>query len=115
MYKGIEIKTEGNKIMNGIENIENMESVNIEEDIGDIGVNVVDGNIFNFRIFLIKMTGDDSWEESDGYDTGVGLDYYYENDDGQVAYINVDQDYMTLNIDGDERYSGGVDVAIEKL
>lgn len=105
MYKGIEIKTEGNKIMNGIENMENMESVNIE----------VDGNIFNFRIFLLKMTGDDSWEESDGYDTGVGLDYYYENDDGQVAYINVDQDYMTLNIDGDERYSGCVDVAIEKI
>lgn len=110
MYKGIEIKTEGNKIMNGIENIENtenMESVNIEND--------VDVVVFNFRIFLLKMTGDDSWEESDGYDTGVGLDYYYENDDGQVAYINVDQDYMTLNIDGDERYSGGVDVAIEKL
>jgi len=60
---------------------------------------------FDLAGFLKSLTGDESWAETNGPDSGMGLDYWYRNDDGEVAYINIDQFEMTitkLTYDGDE-------------
>jgi hypothetical protein len=47
---------------------------------------------------LEALTGKE-WEEVDGPDSGVGLDWYYESSDGTLAaWVNLDQTWVTLKI-----------------
>lgn len=58
--------------------------------------------------FLESMTGDKSWVETKGLQSGSGSDYWFRNDDNQEANINIDQFYMTMSIDGETIYEGEV-------
>lgn len=51
------------------------------------------------------LTGD--WEDLDGPDSRVGVDYWYRNrKSGTEAYLNLDQDYLTISVDGERLYDG---------
>jgi hypothetical protein len=48
---------------------------------------------------LEQLTGK-KWREVDGPESGVGLDWYYETEDGTLAaWLNLDQDWVTLKIE----------------
>jgi hypothetical protein len=41
----------------------------------------------------------EDWEDIDGPDSGVGVDYWHRTKDGQwEAYVNIDQEYVTVEI-----------------
>ena len=64
---------------------------------------------FNFPKLLARLTDTFAivWDEEPGPDTHCGLDYYYRNrDTGHEAYINVDQEYVDISIDGFCVYGG---------
>jgi len=66
---------------------------------------------FDFRTFLQKLTDTEGWREIKGPDSGVGLDYWFDNPDGTEAYINVDQGEMAVSIDGDVVWQGSSEEA----
>lgn len=42
------------------------------------------------------------WNEMDGPDSGVGVDYWFVNKHtGQEVYVNDDQGHVTINVGGD--------------
>lgn len=41
------------------------------------------------------------WTETNGPDSGHGIDRYFVDDDNNEAYANEDQDYWTLSLNGD--------------
>ena len=48
-----------------------------------------------------------SWNEIDGPDSGCGLDYWYrQSRTGHEAYLNVDQEHLTVSIDGETVWAG---------
>ena len=61
---------------------------------------------------LDLITALDGWKEASGPDSGTGLDYWYviiqEGNDSpeHEAYINIDQTWMTVDVDGETMYSG---------
>ena len=63
---------------------------------------------FDFQKVLAHLTQTraKSWVEASGPDTGCGLDYYYAYGDGREAYINVDQEFVTICVDGETLFSG---------
>lgn len=63
---------------------------------------------FDFPKMLAAITKarPEDWQEVRGPDTGVGLDYWYGHRDGREAYINVDQAWLSINIDGEQILSG---------
>jgi hypothetical protein len=51
----------------------------------------------------VTNTSADDWESLDGPDSGVGVDYWYRHSGtGQEAYLNLDQDHLTISV-GDQR------------
>jgi hypothetical protein len=46
------------------------------------------------------------WNFVNGPDTGVGNDYYLINSNNDEAYINVDQDYYVIEINGEQIDAG---------
>lgn len=62
---------------------------------------------FDFPGILDYVTGLNKWEEMQGQDSNNGLDYYYKTkDESHEAYINLDQNCMTVEVDGEVMYSG---------
>jgi hypothetical protein len=52
---------------------------------------------------LVTHTSADDWESLDGPDNGVGADYRYRHrGTGKEAYLNQDQDHLTISV-GDQR------------
>ena len=45
---------------------------------------------------LKSVTGRGDWRSIDGPETGHGVDYWFENDQGQVVYGNDDQGHIVL-------------------
>ena len=56
---------------------------------------------------LAHLTGWGGWSEIQGPDTGVGVDYHYRAG-SREAYINIDQDHMTVSVDGENVFAGDV-------
>ena len=51
----------------------------------------------------VTHTSADDWESLDGPDSGVGVDYWYRHrGTGKEAYLNLDQDHLTISV-GDQR------------
>ena len=51
----------------------------------------------------VTQTSADDWESLDGPDSGVGVDYWYRHrGTGKEAYLNLDQDHLTISV-GDQR------------
>lgn len=47
------------------------------------------------------------WEDLDGPDSGVGVDYWYRHrTSGAEAYINLDQDHLMISVDDERVYDG---------
>ena len=47
------------------------------------------------------------WQSLDGPDSRVGVDYWFRNrKTGQEAYLNLDQDHLTISVDGEPVYNG---------
>ena len=57
---------------------------------------------------LTRLTGVSTWRELAGPESGCGLDYWYASADGRSAYINIDQDHITVSIDGECIYGGSL-------
>jgi hypothetical protein len=45
---------------------------------------------------LKNVTGRSDWRPISGPETGHGVDHWFENDQGQVAYGNADQGHVVL-------------------
>jgi hypothetical protein len=57
----------------------------------------------------VTHTSADDWESLDGPASGVGVDYWYRHrDTGKEAYLNLDQDHLTISVDGDKLYDAEV-------
>ena len=60
---------------------------------------------------LASVTGtlEADWENLDGPDSGVGVDYWYRHaPTGKEAYLNLDQDHLTVSVDGETLYNAEV-------
>jgi hypothetical protein len=57
----------------------------------------------------VTHTSADDWESLDGPDSGVGVDYWYRHrGSGAEAYLNRDQDHLTISVDGEKLYDAEV-------
>ena len=55
----------------------------------------------------VTATSADDREDLDGPDSGVGVDYWYRHrTTGSEAYLNADQDHLTISVDGERVYNG---------
>ena len=53
----------------------------------------------------VTNTSADEWEDMAGPDSGVGVDYWYRHrQTGAEAYFNLDQDHLTISVDGEKLY-----------
>ncbi len=49
----------------------------------------------------------DDWKDLDGPDSGVGVDYWYRHrQTGAEAYLNLDQDHLTISVDDERVFDG---------
>ncbi len=67
---------------------------------------------FDFQGLLGHLTNTDreDWNEIDGPDSGSGLDYWYANArTGAEAYINLDQTFLEISVDGENVFSEELD------
>ena len=58
---------------------------------------------------LASITGStlDDWEDLDGPDSGVGVDYWFRHrETGAEVYANLDQDHLTISVGGERVYDG---------
>ena len=62
----------------------------------------------------VTHTSADDWESLDGPDSGVGVDYWCRHrGTGKEAYLNLDQDHLTVSV-GDQRlYDAGLPTEAE--
>ena len=52
-------------------------------------------------------TEPEEWEATNGPDSGCGTDYYYHHPHtDKEAWINVDQDHVTVVVDGNTLFTG---------
>lgn len=55
----------------------------------------------------VTSTAPDDWQTMDGPDSGVGIDYWFRNTGtGAEAYLNLDQDHLTISLDEERIYDG---------
>jgi hypothetical protein len=66
---------------------------------------------YNFPKLLEKLTKVKGWKETSGIQTGVGVDYFYTNKNNNYVYINIDQSFMTISLDGENIFSGDDEIA----
>ena len=62
---------------------------------------------------LASVTGTSTrdWQSLDGPDSRVGVDYWFRNrKTGQEAYLNLDQDHLTISVNGERVYDGNAAV-----
>ena len=58
---------------------------------------------------LASVTGTRArdWQSLDGPDSRVGVDYWFcHRKTGPEAYLNLDQNHLTISVDGERVYSG---------
>ena len=61
---------------------------------------------------VTHMSAED-WEDLDGPDSSVGVDYWYSHrGSGAEAYLNCDQDHLTISVDGDKLYDAEIPAGI---
>jgi hypothetical protein len=61
---------------------------------------------------LASVTGtvEADWETLSGPDSGVGVDFWYRHTPtGREAYLNLDQDHLTISVDGEKVFEGSVE------
>lgn len=63
----------------------------------------------NLPALLAKCAGG-AWTEVPGPGSRVGVDYWYRSGD-RSAYVNIDQDEITISVDGDPVLQGSIDDA----
>ena len=57
----------------------------------------------------VTNTSADDWESLDGSDSGVGVDYWYRHrGTSNEVYPNLDQDHLTISVDGQKLYDAEV-------
>ena len=57
----------------------------------------------------VTHTSADDGESLDGPDSGVGIDYWYRHrGSGAEAYLNRDQDHLTISVDGEKLYDAEI-------
>lgn len=61
---------------------------------------------------LARLTGERGWEPFDGPQSGTGIDYWFRRGQKQ-AYINYDQEWVTIEVDGVDIFSGYERVLID--
>jgi hypothetical protein len=63
---------------------------------------------YDIEGLLAVLTGTraKAWKSQNGPDTRCGIDYYYAHSSGKGAYINIDQGYFTVSVDGETIFSG---------
>lgn len=61
--------------------------------------------MFDFKQLLKDFGDEGPWKEVNGPDSRVGVDYWFVSKSGSEANINIDQDVLTLTIDGEMVYS----------
>lgn len=59
---------------------------------------------------LARLTKKKRWTLLEQKDSGEGVDYWYEHSE-LTAHINVDQNWLTVNVGGEEYFSGTVEEA----
>jgi len=65
---------------------------------------------FDFPAFLKKITGIGGWTEVNGPDSRTGIDYWY-NAGSHEAYINVDQEFVSVSVDHEIVFEGDAEQA----
>jgi hypothetical protein len=63
---------------------------------------------FDYPKMLAYLTGTraSSWHDASGPETGCGQDYFYSGPRGREAYINFDQEHLTIAVDGETLFAG---------
>lgn len=57
----------------------------------------------------VTATSPNDWEDLDGPDSGVGVDYWYRNiRTGVEAYVNLDQDHLMISVNDQRVYDGEI-------
>jgi len=55
----------------------------------------------------LSYTNPDEWEPTSGPDSGCGTDFYYHHPyAAKEAWLNVDQNYIHIELDGNLLFSG---------
>ncbi len=49
------------------------------------------------------------WEEVDGPDSGCGIDMWFQNENLDEIYVNDDQGFLTISMDGNTIWTGDRD------
>ena len=60
----------------------------------------------NILAKLYELTGDDTWKITNGPDSGCGIDYYFVSAYKNEAYVNNDQGFVTISVDGETLFDG---------
>ncbi len=61
----------------------------------------------------VTRTSADDWEALAGPDSGVDVDYWYRHrGSGAEAYLNLDQDHLTISVGGEKLYDAEVPAEI---
>ena len=54
------------------------------------------------KLAFLTHTLEGDWEDLDGPDSGVGVDYWFRHrTTGAEAYANLDQDHLTISVEGE--------------
>jgi hypothetical protein len=64
----------------------------------------------DFVPLLARLTKKKRWVLLEQQDSGTGVDYWYEHGE-TTAYINQDQNWLTVNVGGEEYFVGTVEEA----
>jgi len=87
-------------------------------DFDPTGFVLIDGSFvsIDYAGIIAEMTGTDAadWEEVDGPESGVGVDYHYAHAAGATAYIVHDQERISISVTdayGDEGESLAFDLS----
>jgi len=59
----------------------------------------------NFIKLLESLSDETGWHEINGPDSRVGVDYWFRAESEAEANINIDQNCLTVTIDGETVYS----------
>ena len=54
---------------------------------------------------LEELTGKKGWKIISGPETRCGVDYYFKRN-SQTAYVNEDQGFVTISVDGENIFGG---------
>jgi len=64
----------------------------------------------DFVILLTRLTKKKRWVFLEKQDSGTGMDYWYTHRE-TTAHINLDQNWLTVNVGGEEYFEGTAEEA----